>query len=241
MAMQPWVRLPVGWIESGGLTKLTWGKDGLGSKNVAGLMVLMAIAHHADSDTGVATITYDQLEAATGLSRSKVSNGLDALQELGVIVRAPRGRSTYGLVGYEINPWGRLPAKRMYKGDEIVAFKEFKLRAPIELNALKIYYLITARRDWVTNIAFISWDKIVEYTGIRRERIKSALSFLVVNELIQSEQHRTNKSATGVFTGYRLVGIDPYRHAGTTGRSDEEINWLVAQQLSSANGEDGLM
>ncbi len=225
MAMQSWVRLPVGWIEQNGLTKLTWGADGLGSDNAAALMVLMAIAHHADTDTGIASITYDRLEAATGLSRSKVSNGLDVLAKLGVIVRSPTGRSTYLLVDYDEMPWGRMPAKRMYKGAEIVAFREFKLRAQVELNALKLYYLITARRDWSTNIASISWDKIVEYTGIRRERLKSAISFLVANEMIQTEQFRTNKSPTGVFTGYRLVGIDPYRHLGTTGRGVEEVDW----------------
>lgn len=60
---------------------------GKGSDNVAALMVLTAIAHHADPDSGLSRLTYDQTAAITGLSRAKISGGLDLLEERGIIHR----------------------------------------------------------------------------------------------------------------------------------------------------------
>lgn len=219
MAMQAWVRLPCGWVEKKGLAKMAWGRDGVGSDNAAALMVLLAIAHHVDGETGIATLTYDALEEATGLSRSKVSNGLDVLEMAGIVIRSPKGRSTYALTDYDQAPWGKLPAKRMYKGRAIAAFEDFKLRSQSELNALKLYVLITARRDYESNTAHIGYEKIIEYTGMRRERIKAAISVLLANDLIHVEHFRTNKNPSGVSVGYRLVGVDPFRHMGTSGKS----------------------
>ena len=218
MAMQAWVRLPCDWVERKGLTKMIWGRDGAGSDNAAALMVLLAIAHHVDGETGIATLTYDALEEATGLSRSKVSNGLDILAKAEIVVRSPKGRSTYALTEYDQAPWGKLPAKRMYKGGAIAAFEDFRLRNQVELNALKIYFLIAARRDYETNTAHIGYDKIVEYTGVRRERIRAALSLLIANNLIHVEHYRTNSHPSGVSIGYRLVGVDSFRHMGTSGK-----------------------
>jgi hypothetical protein len=82
MAMRDWVRLPSKWIEEGHLADLRWkSEETVGSDNVAALMVLSPIAHNAD-DEGLAKCTYDQLCLATGLSRSKVSNGLSV--QLGI-------------------------------------------------------------------------------------------------------------------------------------------------------------
>lgn len=219
MAMQAWVQLPCGWIEEKGLTRMIWGRDGVGSDHTAALMILLPIAHHIDGETGIATLTYDALEEATGLSRSKVSNGLDVLEKAGIVIRSPKGRSTYALTAYGNVPWGKLPAKRMYKGRAIAAFENFKLRSQSELNALKLYLLITARRDYASNIAHIGYDKIVEYTGIRRERIKAAISVLLASDLIHVEQFRTDTNPSGVSVGYRLVGVDSFRHMGTSGKS----------------------
>ena len=81
MLMHQWVRIPSGWIEEQGLRNLRWGKRG-GSGHTAALMVLAPIAHFADQSNGVAQLTYDQLQVATGLSRAKISEGLAVLDEL---------------------------------------------------------------------------------------------------------------------------------------------------------------
>lgn len=61
MKKREWVRLPSKWIEDGGLKQLQWtNSEASGSNNIAALMVLAPIAHHAD-DEGMAICTYDRL------------------------------------------------------------------------------------------------------------------------------------------------------------------------------------
>jgi hypothetical protein len=77
----PWVRLPSDWINYGdGLKRIQWKSDGVGSDATAALMALTAIAHHANSQSGIARLSYDALCFITGLSRAKLSNGLDVLE-----------------------------------------------------------------------------------------------------------------------------------------------------------------
>ncbi len=78
MALRPWVRLPSWWIEEGGLRDLRWNK-GEDADNIAALMTLCVIAHHADERASgddeaelVTSLTYDRLGLATGISREKI-------------------------------------------------------------------------------------------------------------------------------------------------------------------------
>ncbi len=79
-------------------------------------MALTVIAHAADSETGVARVTYDHFCQATLLSRAKVSKDLDALEHIEVIEREPGGtRSTYKLANYDVaGGWAKFPSKSMY-------------------------------------------------------------------------------------------------------------------------------
>ena len=78
-----WVRLPSNWINHHyGLKALRWKSDGVGSDATAALMALSAIAHSTDQQSGIARITYDALCSATSLSRAKLANGLDVLENL---------------------------------------------------------------------------------------------------------------------------------------------------------------
>jgi hypothetical protein len=97
MALRNWVRLPSGWIEEGGLRELRWNK-GEGADNIAALMALCVIAHHAnerrisENETElVASLTYDRLGEAMGISREKIASGLDVLTSHNVIARASLG------------------------------------------------------------------------------------------------------------------------------------------------------
>jgi len=219
MVRKEWVKLPSGWIEDGGLRSLRWGgPEGAGANNIAALMTLIALAHHADDENGLIKLTYDQLEELTGLSRPKVSKGLDGLEALKIIDR-DQGRSIYRLLGY--NPksgWAKLPCKALYSGMRIAAFHEFRLRSMAELNALKLYLLFAARRGRDTNMANISYDKITEYTGIERPRIKAAQSLLAIHNMAHVERLPSSTNDIGVSNAYRLVGLDSYNHMGTKGR-----------------------
>jgi hypothetical protein len=223
MAIKAWVRLPTAWIEAGGLKNLKWERGGGGSNNAAALMALTVISHAADPETGIARATYDDICKWTGLSRAKLSNGLVALTKNGIIAReADSLRSTYKLVGYStLGGWAMLPAKSMYGFERIMAFDHFQLRRAAELDALKLFFLLVARRDRANNRANISYDKICEYTGIPRARLRTAISFLASLSLIYIEHVPSRSDPKRIASAYRIVGIDPFNHMGTRGRAEE--------------------
>ncbi|MCP3473817.1 helix-turn-helix domain-containing protein [Bradyrhizobium sp. CCGUVB1N3] len=222
MKKREWVRLPSKWIEDGGLKQLQWtNSEASGSNNIAALMVLAPIAHHAD-DEGMAICTYDRLALATGLSRAKVSAGLTVLEKLQVIDRAPSGRSTFQLLNYnEAGGWSKLPARGLYGAGRIIGFEHFHLRTMNELHALKLYYLFARRRSNSTNMAHISYDKIEAYTGIARPRIRKGISFLASVGMVHVEHVPSRANERGTANAYRLPFIDPYVHLGTRGRDTD--------------------
>lgn len=215
--MLEWVRLPTKWINSGGLKNFRW-EAKRGSDNIAALMALLAIANHVDDDSGVARLTYNDLENCTNISRAKLSGGLRVLEGNKIIERKSSGRSTYSLVDYGRAPWGKLPARRLYQHGRIAAFSNFHLRKSNELNALKLFFLVVERRNNSSNLANISYEKIHEYSGIERHHIKSAISLLAANGLLHVEHVPSEVSIYGISNAYRLPYIDPYIHMGTRGR-----------------------
>jgi hypothetical protein len=220
MVISNWVRVPTLWIRESGLSELKWKSGGAGSDNTAALMSLVAIAHAANQDNGIAYATYDKLCVATGLSRAKLSNGLDVLTDIKVIERIPEGRSTYRLMNYDPKMgWGKLPAKSICSGDGILAFKELTLRRPAELNALKLFFLFVAFRDQASNMTKISYTKIEQYTGIERDKIKSGISLLASLSLIYVEHVPSEESPLGIANAYRIVGLESYNHMGTKSRA----------------------
>ncbi|MCA9466914.1 MAG: hypothetical protein KC643_15925 [Nitrospira sp.] len=218
MKLQEWVTLPTEWIENKGLKNFKWGSAGEGADNIAALMILIALAHHAD-DEGVSKLTYDNLCDITNLSRAVVSRGLTVLERLRIVEREPCGRSSYKISDYSKHKgWGKLPAKRLYTSDYITAFNEFRLRRRQELNALKMYLLFVARRDRKTNMAHISYTTIEKYTGIARNDIKGGISVLTGNGLVHVEHVPSNTSEHGTANAYRLAYLDTNIHMGTRGR-----------------------
>ena len=221
MALMDWVKLPTAWIDSKELVGLRWTPE-QGADNVAALMLLIVLAHRADRDSGAAHLTYDQFCDATALSRAKVSSGLKVLEAMGLMQRKPSGRSSFHLANYDPQGgWGKLPAKRLYArgSNQVSFFSELSLRKPVELHALKLYLLFVARRDNSTNLANISYDKIEDYTGIERGRIKSGLSLLAANSLVHVERLPTMGGIDyAVSNAYRLVQLETHTHMGTVGR-----------------------
>ncbi|MGE6744145.1 hypothetical protein ACQKGC_28235 [Allorhizobium pseudoryzae] len=222
--MKDWVKLPTAWINAGGLKAFGW-KRGEGSNHAAALMCLMVLAHHADPDSGEAQVTYYTLERATGLSRAKISCGLGVLEAHQIIERrVEKRRSTYKLVGMAKSGWGAFPARRLYSGGgDLVFLRDFSLRKATELNALKLLFLFVARRGTDTNAANISYDKITEYSGIPREKIRSALSLLVTHGMVHVDHIPSGVNKFGVSNAYRIPFILPHRHMGTSSREAIEM------------------
>lgn len=228
----PWVMMPSRWISAGGLRDFRWAKSE-GANNVAALMILAPILHRADRELGVARLTYDELEVATSLSRSKVSAGLRVLDERGIIGRDQHGRSTYALNDFHLGGgWAKFPALRLYVEGRIQFFDELHLRKRAELDALKLWYLFAARRDNDVNLAKITYDQIAELTDIARDRIKTGLSLLAANGMIHVEHVPSRHSEYGVANAYRLPQIDSSRHMGSTGRGLTEFDSLAADAFA---------
>jgi len=165
----------------------------------------------------------------TGLSRPKLSNGLDVLERIKVVERTPKGRSSYKLSSFNLNGgWAMLPAECMYSSGKITAFNDFYLRSATELNALKLFLLFVAQRGRDTNMANIGYDKIEEYTAIDRSKIKAAISRLTVIPLVYVEQVPSRKNELGFANAYRIVGLNPYKHMGTMGRGKDAYDYEEA-------------
>ncbi len=226
MPKRNWVRLPTGWIEDGGLKSFTWRNRGIDS--LAALMVLIAIAHRADQTTGEVRVTYNDLVLATGLSRTSVAAGLGKLEGRYI---EKRSQSVYSLVDFSPQGgWAVLPYERLYNPrGQIAFFKELKKRKAIELNALKLYPLFVARRDRDTNQAHISYDKIEDYTGIARDDIKPAISFLLHAAMIYYEPVQSVAHSGRISHAYRIIGYDSFRNPATTGSADRLFGMPVEE------------
>lgn len=154
------------------------------------------------------------------LSREKVANGLAILISMGII--EPLERSTYLIKNFDPDRgWAKLPARGLYNGSRIEAFATFRLRTRSELDAMKLCFLVVARRGNDTNMANISFEKITEYSGVRAQRIKAATSLLAALSLAYIERVPSESNEFGMAQAYRLVGLDSRNHMGTRGRRYE--------------------
>ena len=215
----PWVRFPRVHIAEGGLTGLQWDESGRASATAA-LMAFLVIAHHASQETGNARLTWTELSDCTSLSRAKLGEGLDILASSKLIERGVEGRSTYRLLGFDPDEgWAMLPARGLYgREGTVIAFRDFTLRSRAELDALKIYLLLAARRSREINATLLSYDKIHLYSGVHPTGIRRALSFLAAQNLIHVSTMPSETNQFGIANMYRLVHLEPRKHLGTIGR-----------------------
>ena len=95
----------------------------------------------------------------------------------------------------------------------------------MELDALKLYLLLVAFRDAQRNYTSMRYHLMNEYTGVQIGKIKGALNFLVVSNMIYVEREaRDPFDRTNPANLYRIRGVDPYRHAGTGALSEPTLH-----------------
>jgi len=221
--MKPFVKMPSRWImypgTQGGLKSFSWqGKNR--SRNIAALMLYIAILHNANENptplhaAGTARISYSELQKITGLSRTMIAAGLRKLEEQEIILANKENKtSVYQLVdNYFTDSWAKLPFKSLYTGGNGIGFfYDLNLRKKVELDALKLYLLIAAFRNNQLNHMSMAYPKIADYTGIQKNHVKSAVSFLVVNQLIQVDQlsnfETRSQDPMNRVNHYRLIGL----------------------------------
>lgn len=225
-----WKPCPTTQINAGLLKRFHWSEGGRFS-HLAALMCWTIIVHEADAD-GAAQVTYDKIQEATGLGRTAISKGLKVLIDFGVITRGvkrgqfhlshcPRQVDDEGeqLVESYNNPWGKLPLKRLYSGDRVRMFYAMTRRQKAELDALKLFFLIAAKRDRKTNTAHMTYKQIADWAGIPKGRIGPAITILAANQVVLVSEQASTQNDYGISNGYRLVGVDSYLHRGTALRS----------------------
>ncbi|MEX1668378.1 helix-turn-helix domain-containing protein [Zhongshania guokunii] len=217
-----WVRMPSWWMKGDeGLSLADFSPRDKGA-SIAALMLYIMLCTRAvqkrteEFQVGTARVTYDDIADATGLSRAMIRKAVTKLEANGMIrVKSYRKQNIYEIVSHDVSPWAKLPKKHLYgiskEGQIGVFVRDFHLRAKNELNALKLYCVLLAFRDNDSNVVFIGYEAISEYTGIVRNEIRSAISFLVTHDLIHLDKvvkngvHRANR--------YEIRGVS-HIHAG---------------------------
>lgn len=188
----PWRRAPSEPVRAA-LNGLRWQPEGNlpASASAAALMLYVALLFQArseaqeDGSVAVAAVaTYDELEKATGLSRSLVSDGLKRLQLTGLIT--PQGsaqRRSYLITGPH-DRWFKLPCRAILGSGVIKPFATFNLRSKHELHALKLYLYLAAARPNADGFTMVSFERIHERTGISERDIRRAVSLLISSGLL---------------------------------------------------------
>lgn len=211
-----WRQLPTQWVKDGELKKLTWLAQG--SDAIVALMVFLVMSHKRSlssdgSNNSTVQVTYDELQTALNVSRSKISGGISILLDVGWI-KKEASRSHFTFTAPSV-PWGKVPVRPLYDNhNAIFAFDSWRLRNPLELDALKLYFVLITFRDSDLNYASISYERLRHYSGV--QKIKSALNFLVASTLIYIEREAPNPYGNqNPPNMYRIRGVDSYKHNGT--------------------------
>jgi DNA-binding transcriptional ArsR family regulator len=89
---------------------------------------------------------------------------------------------------------------------ELKLLHELSCKSVADLNALKLYLLLSAHRDKVTQYAMIGYTKIEEATGMWRENIRRAISILIEHGLVRVEQEKT-PGEYNTPNRYRILGL----------------------------------
>ncbi len=137
-------------------------------------------------DATVSRLTYEDMNALTGLSKKLISAGIQILIAREFIWRVD-GAGTYGIFGLgEGENWAKLPGLALMSKAQtsFSPFQHFFLRSKHELNALKLYFYYAVTRDRAKPYSEPSFERIFEKTGVSERDIASANSLLISSGLL---------------------------------------------------------
>lgn len=175
--------------------------------HIAALKCLLAFAIKNDFNTRKCSVTLDELETLTGLSRPMVIKGYKCLEGLGYIQVEKEGcRNIYTLAtDPEITKqqrWFMVPKRKI---EEQLA--TFPNRGKAALAALKIYIQLLASRPNQLDRMNFSYNSLVEKTGVYRQLIPRGLDILYNNNLITVLRSTESKTGYNPPNQYTLLGI----------------------------------
>lgn len=182
-------------------------------------------------DTDTVSVTWTELQRATGHARATVGKGIMLLESWGVIKVTKVGRANrYQLVRVHTpGDWCALPLTFPEKNGDAVSRFHALPSTQLGLNALKLYIVLLARRSTQYNTAALSFNGIIRWTGIRREDIRKAWGFLDGQQLaavstLRDPRH-SKLSEDDQSQRYAIVGL-------TRGYTKEDAD-LAAQEKNS--------
>lgn len=198
MSAAEWAKMPKAWITRGDLKShadrglFEGGQDQTG--DIQAYKTFICIALNANykknerfSKAGSAMISYTDLETMTGASRAVVVRGVSRLQQMGLIdVDKSSNTNTYTLKDYDVEgaSWVKLPKRYLLQPHDRTLLANLATRQRVTLHSLKLYLILLSVQDGKRKSSLISYDKIVNYTGMNRRFIATAISNLVAHDLI---------------------------------------------------------
>lgn len=202
MSGQRWGSYPSWWVLSHGLPRLQ--NAARNGPRVAALRTYLALAVLVDFHTRHVAVSISDLEAITGMSRPMVVAGTRVLEGITAHQGVPKSPTTADLSA------PMLPVVQVHRSGKTTAFtllrdhssafakvprdllrrelRGLPTRGTSALNAVKLYLALLSVRPNTSDRLPISHDKLVEYTGIRPDRLRSAIDVLFEHRLIRLEQ-----------------------------------------------------
>jgi hypothetical protein len=227
-----WAKMPSSWIiQDHGLRDFSIKESGT---NAQALKLYITIALMANfkpnkefSNAGCAAISYSEFEEIAGGSRTLIANGIRMLESYGLIERNSSPKThVYRLQHYADRGYAQLPKRHILQSEHGSRIAQLSLRNVMTLNALKLYLLLAAFRDTRLNKALISYDKIEDYTKIRRRDIRPAISTLIEYRLIDrrgpDRGAETFEEEASLSNEYTIIGLGPSRSTSSPQPADKK-------------------
>lgn len=173
----------------------------------------------------IAAASYDDLHAATGLSRKLISQGLQRLQELNLVTPTGSHQKRRYRLTWSNGGWFKLPCQAIVRSGVILPFQNLTLRSPHELYALKIYLYLAARRDNHKAFSLASYETIAASTKVSERHIRKALLTLTLCGLMVNI-NRSREDGDKVYgpNMYYLAGYHQlFKGAALTGGTPEAV------------------
>lgn len=203
--MARWSSVPTWWIREMGISVFIGGKQT--GTSIAALKILLAVVLLADFHTRKTSSSLSDLEGLTGLSRPKVIDGINDLEQKRILIVNRDGHvNEYELVMPEDDKqWGKIPYQNLRR-----YLAEISNRGIMTLAGMKIYLLLVAWRPNDSSSISISHEKIREQTGVQPRHVRGGIDVLINHRLIRvstNEARTPNKIQAG-YNVYTLLGLN---------------------------------
>lgn len=175
-------KLLTGWTRTTGKDLRAFAGGSSTGASIAALKCLLAVSIQADFKSDSATVSYNDFEALTGLSRPMIKKGLDVLFGLKLLSVSKGYAHKYTVEAVTDTYWAKIPTELLKRN-----LKDIGNRGAVQLGALKLYILLAAKRNNSYDWTALTYKNMEEYTGIRRADIRASLSVLYSARLLHAD------------------------------------------------------